>query len=58
MLAAAAARGIATTGLSQYFHACPARPGLVIGFGAIDAAGLPAALHELGDALRSVLGDG
>src|SRR5205814_8121855 len=38
--AAAAARGIATTGLSQYFHARPARPGLVIGFGAIDAAGL------------------
>jgi GntR family transcriptional regulator / MocR family aminotransferase len=56
--AAAAARGIAITGLSQYFHARPARPGLVIGFGAIDAAGLPAALHELGDALRSVLGDG
>jgi GntR family transcriptional regulator / MocR family aminotransferase len=58
VLAAAAARGIAATGLSRYFHARPARPGLVIGFGAIDAAGLPAALHELGDALSSVLGGG
>jgi GntR family transcriptional regulator/MocR family aminotransferase len=56
--AAAAARGIATTGLSQYFHARPARPGLVIGFGAIDAAALPAALAELGDALDAVLGGG
>jgi GntR family transcriptional regulator/MocR family aminotransferase len=52
--AAAAARGIATTGLSQYFHARPARPGLVIGFGAIAAAALPAALNELGDALGAV----
>jgi GntR family transcriptional regulator / MocR family aminotransferase len=60
--AAAAARGIATTGLSQYFHARPAQPGLVIGFGGIDAAVLPAALAELGDALDAVpgalLGDG
>jgi GntR family transcriptional regulator/MocR family aminotransferase len=56
--AAAAARGIATTGLSQYFHTRPGQPGLVIGFGAIDAARLPAALDELGDALGSVLGDG
>jgi GntR family transcriptional regulator/MocR family aminotransferase len=58
VLAAAAARGIATTGLSQYFHTRPGWPGLVIGFGRIDAAGLPSALHELRDALRSVLGDG
>lgn len=50
--AAAAARGIATTGLSQYFHARPARPGLVIGFGAIDATELPAAL----DGLRGAFG--
>lgn len=56
--AAAAARGIATTGLSQYSHAHPARPGLVIGFGRIEAAALPAALDELGDALGSALGDG
>ncbi len=45
--AAAAARGIATTGLSQYFHDRPAQPGLVIGFGAIEAAALPAALEGL-----------
>ncbi len=50
--AAAAARGIATTGLSQCFHARPAQPGLVIGFGAIEAAGLPAAL----DGLRNSFG--
>ena len=56
--AAAAARGIATTGLSQYFHARPGRPGLVIGFGGIDAAILPEALAELGDALDAVLGAG
>jgi GntR family transcriptional regulator/MocR family aminotransferase len=45
--AAAAARGIATTGLSQYFHTRPAQPGLVIGFGAIEVAGLPGALEGL-----------
>jgi GntR family transcriptional regulator / MocR family aminotransferase len=54
--AAAAARGLATTALSQYFHARPARPGLVVGFGGIDAAALPAALAELGGALGSALG--
>jgi GntR family transcriptional regulator / MocR family aminotransferase len=56
VLAAAAARGIATTGLSQYFHDRPAEDGLVIGFGGIDAAELPAALGELRGALESVLG--
>jgi GntR family transcriptional regulator/MocR family aminotransferase len=58
VLAAAAARGIATTGLSQCFHVRQGRPGLVIGFGAIDAAALPAALAELGDALDAALGSG
>jgi GntR family transcriptional regulator / MocR family aminotransferase len=52
--AAAAARGIATTGLSQYFHARPAQPGLVIGFGAIEAAGLPAALEGLRNSFGSL----
>jgi DNA-binding transcriptional MocR family regulator len=51
VVAAAAARGIATTGLSQYFHGRPARPGLVVGFGAIGTAELPAALDELRGAL-------
>lgn len=45
--AAAADRGIATTGLSQHFHAQPAEPGLVIGFGAIEATELTAAVHAL-----------
>jgi len=58
VLTAAAARGIATTGLSQFFHARPGRPGLVIGFGATDAAVLPAALAELSDALDAALGSG
>jgi GntR family transcriptional regulator/MocR family aminotransferase len=56
VLAAVAARGIAATGLSQYFHGGPARPGLVIGFGAIDAAELPAALGELRAALGGLDG--
>jgi GntR family transcriptional regulator / MocR family aminotransferase len=47
-------RGIATTGLSQYFHARPAQPGLVIGFGAIEAAGLPAALEGLRNSFGSL----
>ena len=47
VVAAAAARGIAITGLSQHFHGHPARSGLVIGFGVIDTADLPAALGEL-----------
>jgi GntR family transcriptional regulator/MocR family aminotransferase len=55
--AAAAARGIATTGLSQYFHDRQAQPGLVIGFGRIDTAALPAALAELGDVLSAGSGD-
>jgi GntR family transcriptional regulator/MocR family aminotransferase len=44
---AAAEHGIATTGLSRYYHAQPAEPGLVLGFGAIDAAELPAAMQAL-----------
>lgn len=49
--AAAAARGIATTGLRQYFHGSPGMPGVVIGFGAIDTSELPAALTALCGAL-------
>jgi DNA-binding transcriptional MocR family regulator len=45
--AAAAKHGIATTGLGRYYHARLAEPGLVIGFGTIDKADLPAALHAL-----------
>jgi GntR family transcriptional regulator/MocR family aminotransferase len=42
--AAAAASGIATTGLRRYFHGRPGRPGVVMGFGAIDTGELPADL--------------
>jgi DNA-binding transcriptional MocR family regulator len=42
--AAAAASGIAATGLRQYFHGRPGRPGVVMGFGAIDTSELPADL--------------
>lgn len=45
--AMAAEHGIATTGLSPYYRAGPARPGLVIGFGAADAPTLAAATHQL-----------
>lgn len=48
---AAASRGVATTGLSQYYHARPGRAGLVLGFGAVTATDLPAALDSLGQAL-------
>ena len=49
--AAAAERGIATTSLAQYYHAGPAQQGLVIGFGAIDAGELTAAVRVLSDVL-------
>jgi hypothetical protein len=42
--AAAAAGGIATTGLRRYLHGRPGRPGVVLGFGAIDTGELPADL--------------
>jgi GntR family transcriptional regulator/MocR family aminotransferase len=44
---AAAEHGIATTGLSPYYHARPAEAGLVIGFGTIDETDLPAAIQAL-----------
>jgi GntR family transcriptional regulator / MocR family aminotransferase len=49
--AAAAERGIATTSLAQYYHAGPAQQGLVIGFGAIEAGELTAAVRVLSDVL-------
>ena len=39
--------GIATTGLSPYYRARPAQPGLVIGFGAVDAPTLAVATYQL-----------
>ena len=51
--ATAAERGIATTSLAQYYHACPAQQGLVIGFGAIEAGELPAAVRVLSDVLAT-----
>jgi GntR family transcriptional regulator/MocR family aminotransferase len=45
--AKAAEHGIATTGLSPYYRAGPAQPGLVIGFGAADVPTLAAATYQL-----------
>ncbi len=53
VLRAAAARGIATTGLSSYYQASPAQQGLVIGYGAVPATDLPAAIQTLASALES-----
>jgi GntR family transcriptional regulator/MocR family aminotransferase len=46
-LEAAAKEGIVVSGLSECFHTGPAQPGLLIGFGAISTARLPAALKTL-----------
>jgi GntR family transcriptional regulator/MocR family aminotransferase len=43
----AAGAGIAMSGLRDCFHSGPAQPGLLIGFGAVSAADLPAALRML-----------
>jgi GntR family transcriptional regulator/MocR family aminotransferase len=43
----AAGAGIAMSGLRDCFHCGPAQPGLLIGFGAVSAADLPAALRML-----------
>jgi GntR family transcriptional regulator / MocR family aminotransferase len=54
VLAAAAAHGIAATGLSWHYESNPGQQGLVMGFGAIPTADLPDALKALASALRSV----
>jgi hypothetical protein len=43
----AAGAGIAISGLRDCFQAGPAQSGLLIGFGAVSAADLPAALRML-----------
>ncbi len=53
VLQAAARHGIAAAGLHDCYHALPARPGLLIGFGAVRTAELPAALRMLDRALAS-----
>jgi len=53
VLQAAARHGIALSGLLDCFHASPAQPGLMIGFGAVRTSELPAALRVLGRALTS-----
>ena len=53
VLLAAARNGIATVGMTDFFHAQPARQGLLLGFGAISTTDLPAALGTLGAALAS-----
>jgi GntR family transcriptional regulator / MocR family aminotransferase len=52
--AAAVDRGVAVTGLQQYYCFRPRQPGLLLGFGAIAAGDLPAAVSALRDALASL----
>jgi GntR family transcriptional regulator/MocR family aminotransferase len=53
VLQAAGRGGLVTSGLSDCFSTGPARPGLLIGFGAVSATALPAALDLLGRVLAS-----
>jgi GntR family transcriptional regulator / MocR family aminotransferase len=53
VLQAADLRGILTYGLSDWFYSSPAKPGLLIGFGAVSTADLPTALRTM----ELVLGD-
>ena len=53
VLRVVARHGIAMSGLLDCFHAGPARAGLMIGFGAVSTAELPAALRVLDRALTS-----
>ena len=51
VLAAAAGHGIAMNGLRAGYIARPPVPGLLIGFGAVSTADLPAAMRLLGRVL-------
>ena len=53
VLQAAARHGIATSGMHDCFQTGPAQSGLLIGFGAVSTAELPAALRMLDRALAS-----
>jgi GntR family transcriptional regulator/MocR family aminotransferase len=53
VLQAAARHGLVTSGLHDCFHATPAQPGLLIGFGAVSTTGLPVALRTLGRILTA-----
>jgi GntR family transcriptional regulator/MocR family aminotransferase len=53
VLQAAARHGLVTSGLSDCFYSGPAQPGLLIGFGAVSATALPAALDLLGRVLAA-----
>ena len=51
VLRAAAARGLGSAGLRQFYRAAPPRDGLLLGFGAVTTADLPAALRTLAGVL-------
>jgi GntR family transcriptional regulator / MocR family aminotransferase len=53
VVAAAAARGLRLAPLSTHYREQDPRPGLVLGFGGIDADELPDALHRLAAVLRT-----
>ncbi len=53
VLQAAARHGIVTSGLSECFQTAPPQSGLLLGFGAVSATGLAAALRTLNRVLAS-----
>ena len=53
VLQVAARHGLVTSGLSDCYYSSPAQPGLLIGFGAVGATALPAALDLLGRVLAA-----
>jgi GntR family transcriptional regulator / MocR family aminotransferase len=53
VLQAAADHGITTFGLHDCFHSGPGQHGLLLGFGAVSSADMPAALRTLRDILAS-----
>jgi GntR family transcriptional regulator / MocR family aminotransferase len=53
VVARAAARGVRLQALSEHYREQEPRPGLVLGFGSIDAEALPDALQRLAGVLRS-----
>jgi GntR family transcriptional regulator / MocR family aminotransferase len=56
VMRAAADHGIGMMGLHHFFHASPPQQGLLLGFGAVRTADLPAALRTLGGLLAKRYG--
>jgi GntR family transcriptional regulator/MocR family aminotransferase len=54
VMRAAAQHGIGLMGLQHFFHSSPPQQGLLLGFGAVSTADLPAALRTLGGVLTAL----